>query len=226
MIFSTKYQHATECVGGEKPGARALQDFLLAEIDRLPGCQTVDSGIYNCRTIRGSSNRKSVHSEGRAGDTGIRTVSGKWPTYQIGEPGIREWCDRLIDHATELGVLYVIYAQKSRKPGEPWRPYRGSSPHFDHIHWEISREAAEALTPSYIKSVLTDASDPEGTGMTLSEYIDMKYWMVGKRKADYAGRMYWIDRFSTDLIDKPSFSRADIEATRSNADFIYGLQNP
>lgn len=46
--FPTAYQPAVRCVGGERPGARALQDFLLAEVGKLPGCETVDSGIYNC----------------------------------------------------------------------------------------------------------------------------------------------------------------------------------
>jgi hypothetical protein len=223
MIFDTSYQVAVDCVGGEKPGTRALQDFMLEQLDALPGCRSVDSGIYNCRNIRGSRTLKSVHSEGRAGDLGVRTPDGMWPRSELPEPGIRLWCDRLIDNAEKLGVTYIIYAKKSRRPGGGWSNYRGLSPHYDHIHYEISREAANALTPKYVREVLTPE---EETAMTLTEYIEMQYWQVGKREADKAGFFYWLDQFSKELRTKAAYSRAELEGTETNRHFIYGLENP
>lgn len=224
MKFSTNYQPAVRCVGGERPGARALQDFLLAEIDKLDGCETVDSGIYNCRKISGST-RYSVHAEGRAGDVGVRLPDGMWPTKEIKEPGIRAWADRLIDHASEVGLTYIIYARQSRRPGENWKPYTGASPHFDHIHWEISRAAAEALTPGYVAEVLGFQTD-EGPSMTITEYIHMLYWQHIQKAPDSNGYYYWLDRFSAELSDSGSHSRNELEATKSSRDMVYGLVNP
>jgi hypothetical protein len=158
------YQPAFNCTGGETPGTRALQNFLLVELNKLPGCETIDSGIYNCRNI-GDTGQKSVHSEGRAGDTGVRLPGGGWPRVEIAEPGIWKWANRLIDRAEELGIQYVIYAQRACRPGQTWRPYTGASPHFDHIHWELTRQAAQALTPQYVQQVLgeedgDDMADP------------------------------------------------------------------
>ncbi len=196
MTFSTTYQRAYNCVGGERPGARALQDFLLEQVGQLPGCVTIDSGIYNCRNI-GRTGRKSVHSEGRAGDTGVRHPDGAWPTVEIPEPGIWEWCDRLIDNAAELGIQYVIYARKARFPGGVWKEYTGESPHFDHIHWELTREAADALTPATIRAVLSPPSATEGAPFMLESFIAVAFH--GKRGyspfqsgQDLAGALHWV----------------------------------
>ena len=226
MIFSTNYQPAVRCVGGERPGARALQDFLLAEIDKLPGCETVDSGVYNCRKIAGST-RYSTHAEGRAGDVGVRLPDGMWPTKQIREPGIMAWAERLIDHAPQIGLTYIIYARQSRRPGQPWKPYTGLSPHFDHIHWEISRTAAETLTPAYVAEVLGFPSDEGQAVMTITEYIHMKYWLVkdAKRVPDTPGYYYWLDRFSSELADSASHSRTELEATAASEQMVYGLEH-
>lgn len=224
MEFSTEYQFAYECVGGEKPGARAMQDFLLEHIGALPGCETVDSGIYNCRPIRGGRGM-STHSEGRAMDTGVRLPGGWWPREEIPEPGIREWADRLIDNASQLGILYIIYARRSRRPGAPWKPYRGTSPHWDHLHIEMSREAAEVVTRPYIESVLLDTED--GTAMSITEYINLMYWVKGGQiKPDYPGLMFWLNEFSEELSDKLSYSRDMLEGTDASRNMIYGLENP
>ena len=226
MTFPTAYQRATRCVGSERPGARALQDFLLAEIDKLEGAETVDSGIYNCRKIRGSKIRYSVHAEGRAGDVGVRTPEGMWPTKEIKEPGIRQWCNRLIDHAAELGITYVIYARQSRKPYEDWKPYSGTSPHFDHIHWEMSREAAEAVTPDLVRRVLgttqpiliIDGDQP----MTITEYIEWRYWTFNdqKLKPDYGGRQFWAGEFG-DEKGSASWSKNDYLTSETDRRMVY-----
>lgn len=183
MKFSTEYQYAYECVGGEKPGARALQNFLLEEIGQAPGVETVDSGIYNCRPIRGGRGM-STHSEGRALDTGFRFPGGGWPTEEIKEPAIWMWMDRLIERAECLGVLYIIYARKSRRPGAGWKPYRGSSPHFDHAHIELSRQAAAALTPEYVRKVLTFEEEE----MSRHSEVALAYQAVNDVYVRFGGR--------------------------------------
>lgn len=130
----------------------------MEHVGALPGCDTIDSGIYNCRPIRGAAGL-STHAEGRALDLGVRLPGGWWPREEIPEPGIWEWANKLFDNAECLGVLYVIYARRSRRAGKVWRPYRGSSPHWDHLHIELSREAAAELTPQYIKSILLEEED-------------------------------------------------------------------
>lgn len=177
MKFDLTYQRATECTGGEKPGARALQDFLLAEIDTFPGASSIDSGIYNCRNI-GDTGTKSVHSEGRAGDTGVRLPGGDWPSGRIPEPRILELIDDMIISASKLGLQYLIYSRRSWNPTRGWRSYGGASPHHDHIHWELTREAAEQLTPEYVLSVL---KPEDATMLNIYESLVRAYHAGGRQ---------------------------------------------
>ena len=226
QTFSTRYQIARKCVGGERPGARALQNYLLTEIDKLEGCETIDSGIYNCRPVRGGTAR-STHSEGRAGDLGVRTPEGMWPTKEIKEPGIRAWCDRLIDHADELGIQYVIYARQSRKPGQKWVRYTGSSPHFDHIHWEMTREAAEALTPDMVARALGTTKPilvTAGEAMTITEFLELAFWEHDQRKPDPSGYHFWLREFAAEK-GSATWGLANYEASKTAARLAAGFKS-
>lgn len=225
MSYDTTYQPAVRCVGGERPGARALQDFLLERIGELPGCTVVDSGIYNCRKIRGSKVRYSTHAEGRAGDVGVRLPDGQWPTREIPEPGIRAWADRLIDASSDLGIQYVIYAEKARKPGGSWERYRGTSPHYDHIHWEMTREAAEQVTASDIVRVFGESTSTGEQPMTITEYIEWRYWTFQDQhlKPDHGGRMFWTGEFA-DEKGSAAWSKNDYLTSATDRRMVYPWQ--
>lgn len=106
-----------------------------------------NGGIYNCRTIAGSS-ALSLHGEGRADDLMI-PVGASW-----GQP----LADALVSHSHELGIQLVIYRRRvwsGRYPTKGWRPFDGSNPHDDHIHGELSRASALSLTVERIRAALT-----------------------------------------------------------------------
>ena len=61
VLDGYRYDRTRRCTGGPQRGARALSDWLVANV---PG---VSWGIYNCRRVRGGSSL-SLHAEGRAVD--------------------------------------------------------------------------------------------------------------------------------------------------------------
>jgi hypothetical protein len=108
-------------------------------------------GIYNCRPIRGTSTRLSVHSEGRAIDAGIPTD---------GHAGMYAWLDALAPHAGKLGLCYIIFDRRKYRTANPCGTgYYGSNPHTDHAHIELTRTAAEKLTLATLRAVVGDFRD-------------------------------------------------------------------
>lgn len=115
-------------------------------------------GIYNCRTVRGGTTT-SLHGEGRACDFGINPHGAKWGD---------ELAEVLRRHSAELGVQCVIWNRRiwsGSYPQAGWRPYRGTNPHVDHIHVELSRHAANTLTEARAHAVLSGGSVPASTGL-------------------------------------------------------------
>lgn len=45
----------------------------------------------------------------------------------------------LIDHAAVLRVEYLIWDHRQWSPSRGWRPYKGRSPHTDHVHLTVLR---------------------------------------------------------------------------------------
>ena len=67
MTYSfARWEGATNCTGGPSSGAAALLAWCQA--NRQPPGRSL--GIYNCRSVRGSSTT-SLHGEGRALDWGL-----------------------------------------------------------------------------------------------------------------------------------------------------------
>lgn len=142
------WEGATNCTGGPEPGARALLAWLQAEYD-----QASSLGIYNCRSVRGSTTT-SMHGEGRAVDL-------KWPMSSAGKgtaSGERV-VSRLGEHGKRLGIQCVIYNRQIWSPSSPnGRYYGGVNPHHDHHHIELTRAAGRNLTLATLRAVLGTSS--------------------------------------------------------------------
>jgi len=142
--FPVVYERASAPSGGPRPGAKALMRWCLEHYT-----DATNLGIYNPRRVRGSSSAWSIHAEGRAIDVGFPVVEPG------GDPDGGELADRLVEHATELGVQQVIWARRiwrNTRPG--WRSYGGTSPHLDHIHAELTRAAGNDLIYNQVSRIL------------------------------------------------------------------------
>lgn len=151
------YQAAAACLSGPQPGARALMAWWLS---RFGGSGAVNTGIFNCRAIAGTTNR-SLHGEGRAADLGVRPLDAGYG---------HDAANLLHAHSGELGIQCVIWSRQiwsGSRPHEGFRPYGGASPHLDHLHVELSWPAARTLTRGRIAEVLGE--EPVRRVLTLTE---------------------------------------------------------
>lgn len=147
MTLQRTYYPAQKCSGGPTPGAKALMSWWLGAYG---GRGATNLGIYNCRPIDGTSTL-SLHGEGRADDLGV-PVGNAW-SFAV--------ADALKASSAELGVQLVIHNGKvwsARQPDAGWRTYNGSNPHRDHLHVELTPDAAQRLDVPYINAVLRPAS--------------------------------------------------------------------
>ena len=143
MTYNLDYESATKCTGAPAPGTVALAGYIFSTFHG-----TSNMGIYNCRTIRGVTTRKSIHAEGRAVDVGI-------PLDAAGLDLGDDLADFLIEHAPDFGVQYFIWNRRSWKPDRGWRSYKGWAKHRDHIHIEQTRSAGASLTADMIDAAVT-----------------------------------------------------------------------
>lgn len=173
--FSTAYVSARSCTGGPRAGTMVLYQWLFVKIGELQNAQAVKSGVYNCRNIGGTS-RKSIHSEGRAGDNGIRTAAGMWPTSKIDEPGMDLLMEFLTAQAARLGIQEVIYARRRWTASKGWVRYNGQSPHNDHAHWSQTVRASHELTREMVEAAWREfVGEPEaGLGAGASQVSERK----------------------------------------------------
>jgi hypothetical protein len=130
----------TNCSRQFTAGADELGRYILAQ---HPGVTHI--GGYACRQNTANAAETSVHGTGRAIDVMIPPL-GTAANTPVGDP-IANW---LVQHATAIGVQYVIWNRSSwgghyKAPKQ--RSYRGPNPHIDHIHAEITIEAADRRTP-------------------------------------------------------------------------------
>ena len=149
MTLYSGYEGAKSCTGRAQDGAKALMSWFLGAYTSR-GAKNL--GIYNCRRIPGSTSL-SLHAEGRAADLGVPTGAGWAQTL----------ADALVANSRELGVQLVIYRRKvwsGRYPNSGWRNYTGSNPHTDHLHVELSWNAARTLTTQAIQAQLGGATAP------------------------------------------------------------------
>ncbi len=176
MTFPVHYQPAAKVAPGPTPGAKALMAWCLAHY------HGTNLGIYNPRNVRGGQ-ALSLHAEGRAIDVG-------YPTERPdGHVAGRQLAADMVRLHAALGVQCVIFARSIWTNTRPiWRPYTGTADHFDHVHIELTREAAAGLTTDIIRQTLeattvpTDNPYPAETAEALE---------LLAQHADYTGDRKW-----------------------------------
>lgn len=149
MGFPT-WEGASRCTGSATPGAQALMRWI---IENYGPKGATNWGIYNCRDVAGGATT-SLHGEGRALDVG----------FPVGDPDGDRLLRRLLKAPGRLGIQAIIYERKiySRKSPEG-RYYAGAAPHNDHLHIELTWEAANNLTYKTVKRVLTPPQHRAGS---------------------------------------------------------------
>ena len=144
-IDFTIWESCPDCTSGPQPGARALLAYWLEQFEPL----ATSMGIFNCRTIRGSTSL-SIHACGRAVDMGV-------PVSVAGHNVAMEFLRRIGPHAKSLGVQLIIFSRTSGSARNPWPTvYRGVHPHEDHIHVELNVAASRELTLATLRDRLGD----------------------------------------------------------------------
>lgn len=151
------YQGAgRQCSGRAQDGCREAMAWYLGAYAARGG---VNSGIYNCRSVRGGS-APSLHGEGRACDFGVRPYAAGYGTALA---------QALVDHHEALGIQLVIWNRRIwsvNKKSQGWRRYGGQSPHTDHIHVEFSWHTARTLSRGHMQNVLGGATPSRPTSGT------------------------------------------------------------
>lgn len=134
MAVYSGYKGANTCTKGPADGAKGAMSWFLAKYKELGGR---NSGIYNCRNVRGSSRTTSLHGEGRAVDFGLKWYD-KISVFE-------EFAEQLRLNSAELGIQCIIFNRKIFSGGyanKGWHRYGGVNPHTDHLHVELSWGAA------------------------------------------------------------------------------------
>ena len=144
-----RWTNSAACGGKLLPGGHKLGEYLL---DHFPVVTSV--GGYACRRNTADSSRMSVHGTGRALDVFIPTTGGAADNGQ-GDT-LANW---LVTHAKQIGVQLVIWDRSVwRSNGTNTGAYTGPNPHIDHIHVELTNEAAALTTPWFSTMDDEDAS--------------------------------------------------------------------
>lgn len=144
-----RWEMASHCTGGPSQGALALMRWFVEEYHDT-GKGGFNLGIYNCRSVRGASTT-SCHGEGRADDLG----------FPVGDPDGDELLRRLLKVPGRLGIQAIIYERRIYSAKSPkGRPYPGLVPHTDHLHVELTREAAAKLTYATVKRIMEGTKLP------------------------------------------------------------------
>jgi hypothetical protein len=141
------------CAGGLKEGARRLGAALRTRFDAISSV-----GGYVCRRNTAATSQMSVHGTGRALDVFIPKVGGDADNGR--GDAVANW---LVTNAERIGVQLVIWDRAVwHADGRNETPYGGPNPHIDHIHVEITNEAAALRTPFFTEG---DAPDDPGAPM-------------------------------------------------------------
>jgi hypothetical protein len=139
------------CAGGLKQGARKLGATLRARFDAISSV-----GGYVCRRNTASTSQMSVHGTGRALDIFIPKAGGDADNGR-GDV-VANW---LVTNAERIGVQLIIWDRAVwHADGRNESRYGGPNPHIDHIHVEITNEAAALRTPFFTEGDAGDADDP------------------------------------------------------------------
>jgi MYXO-CTERM domain-containing protein len=131
------WTNAKACGGKLKPGGRVLGEYLM---DRFAAVTSV--GGYSCRQNTANKSKMSVHGTGRALDVFVPKIGGAADNGQGDK--VANW---LVENAQEIGVQLVIWDRSIwRANGTNDAAYGGPHPHDDHLHVELTTEAAAQLT--------------------------------------------------------------------------------
>lgn len=140
MALHSGYKGANTCTKGPQTGARGFMSWYLAKYKTIGG---QNSGIYNCRKVRGSNKTTSLHGEGRAVDLGLKYTRKEFQTL----------ANLLRTHSKELGIQCIIYNRKIFSGGysnKNWQTYKGVNPHTDHLHVEMAWWSARMSASDYV----------------------------------------------------------------------------
>lgn len=196
MTYPIVYEPAQYDSGGPTAGARLL---MAAILQLYPG--STNLGVYNPRAQRGSTAR-SVHEEGRALDVGFPDLG------LAGNPVGRRLADDLVRLHPELGVQCVIYCRRIWSTKLPkWHAYTGVDPHTGHLHIELNRAAAKALTTAEAIAALqppvSTPQPPKENPMAVPQPTlgDIELFVAADFNAanndDAKGERYWVWQLAT-----------------------------
>lgn len=163
------YQPAGRCTGSTPPGSEALMEWAVRDFGQ--GARNL--GIYNCRDVRGSTNN-SLHGEGRAVDVGFPGS---------GNPAGTRLLNTLLPHVGTLGIQMIIWNRRIYSARYPnGARYTGVAPHTDHLHIELTWQAARNLTRARIRQVVGGGAAPAPTAPAPAPAIDwqaIRRWNAG-----------------------------------------------
>lgn len=139
------YEYARGCIGRSEPGAVALMSWINRNYPK-----SKNWGVYACKSL---SSGWSIHAEGRALDVGYALVDGK------ANPDGYRLFSHLQSRALQLGIQGIIWDRKIWTNRGDARPYTSGGnnvtlAHVDHLHIELTRNAAKTLTPVKIGQIM------------------------------------------------------------------------
>lgn len=154
--MSIQYDKATYCTKGAAVGTKSLAELVKKQFPQIK-----QTGIFNCRKIRGNADNLSTHAEGRGLDIHTKDI-------ELGNK-IRDW---LFANRYTFGIQEIIWNRKiwtSNKESQGFRDYKGSNPHTDHVHCAQNRAAAgikvdkNGVIPGAERLVLAGLVDADGS---------------------------------------------------------------
>jgi MYXO-CTERM domain-containing protein len=190
------------CGGGLLEGTGILREYLFTYYP-----QAHEIGGYACRPIVGDPANMSVHATGRALDIMIHPVDGGEADNEMGDP-IANW---FVANAEYIGVQQIIWDRlvwrAQDAPGEKARPYTGEHPHHDHVHVELSVEAAGLGTPFFQEeqgppdmpscgTVAPEGGVIDDLDSCADFYGPPEYWRAVDGEGE-GGSLLWTDAFES-----------------------------
>ena len=159
------YQPAGRCTGYTPPGSTAFMAWAVGDFRQ--GARNL--GIYNCRDIRGKSTN-SLHGEGRAVDVGFSGVANPAGTRLL---------NLLLPKVGELGIQMIIWNRRIYSARYPrGASYNGVSPHTDHLHIELTWNAARNLTRDRVRQIVGGGA-PAPAPAPAPDWAAIRRWNAG-----------------------------------------------
>ncbi|MEM7608245.1 MAG: hypothetical protein AAF411_23065, partial [Myxococcota bacterium] len=180
---------------GAHPGTQAIAEYIIA---RWPDATNL--GVAGCRRNTNNGAYLSVHAIGRAIDIGIPLADGD-ANNGLGDQ-IANW---LVTNARHIGIQRVGWDGSwfngengfgarmcSRSCGDadyPWGCWP-CNPHVDHLHIEVSLDAAAQRTAFFTVGPPTDTCEPgcRGTSSVLADCSFVDCAAIGQVCAERTGR--------------------------------------